>query len=345
VFRDLAGWEQMSETVALKRTIARLRSLGFFETINPETMVFLGCCIEGGQGLATADDRRFLGVLADTAEGQRFQEMRDQLLGQIGRSPVSEKFNAIVAHEDRLESALIVAAADKDFSAFAFPRYLWIISPEYVYSGGLSPALKQCGISGEAHFVPFEKGDRSEGSGTDSAGAKWYRQNPIVIDWSTDAVALLRRRLANSGTGRPRFQNEALWGQAGVAWNTVTSYLRVRLIPADGIFGHKAPVIIPRVQWLDEYSLMALLNSEVVEFLVKTFLGSRMMIEVGHIRHVPVPMLDSAQAQTLSALGRSAVDYTQRGDFASLAIAEAEINRVTKKLYGMSEDENLWVAR
>src|SRR5262249_44447103 len=131
----------------------------------------------------------------------------------------------------------------------------------------------QSGLVGRQCFVPFEKTeDATEGGGT-----MWRRENPLVIDWSREAVELLRRRARQRERHRkPRLQNEKLWCQGGVTWNSVARYLRARIVPDGAIFGHMTPMVRPIVDWLTPNSLLALLNSSPVDFTVRVFLGSLM---------------------------------------------------------------------
>ncbi len=202
--------------------------------------------------------------------------------------------------------------------------------------------------------MPFEKGDQSQ-EAEDGGGARiaaaWARDNPIVIDWSATAVSLLRRRAREKGAQSPRMQNEALWFHEGLTWNSVASYLRVRSLPEGSIFGHKAPLLrpAPHVSWLSVPSLMALLNGDAVDFLLRTFLGSRMMIEVGDVRRIPIPVLSETQRQDLEALAARATEtkkaFDGNGSGETLAIVEAEVDAYVRALYGVAPDAKLWVVR
>ena len=204
----------------------------------------------------------------------------------------------------------------------------------------------EAGVADGPTFVPFEKGDDSDGG----LGARWRRENPLVIDWSRPSVGLLRARAGGTDSRRkPYFRNERLWGQGGVTWNNVTSYLRARAVPEGTIFGHKAPTIAPTVGWLTPKSLMALLNTNVADFIVRTFLGSRMMIEVGDLRRLPIPVLDDGSARALDELGGLVLAAKQRADegadSAPVVMYEREIISHVRDLYGFRSDDDLWVVR
>jgi hypothetical protein len=195
-------------------------------------------------------------------------------------------------------------------------------------------------------FVPFEKGDDS---GEDGA-ARWRRDNPLVIDWSANSVELLRQRARQTASYRkPRLQNEPLWGQAGITWNSTARYLRLRLVPAGGIFGHKTPLIRSIVPWLPQEALLALLNAPTLDFLVRTFLGSLMQIEIGDIRRVPIPILRDEEGEQLGLLGSRAVsakEAVDRGESSELLReVERELDLFVRDLYSLKPNADLWVVR
>ena len=348
-FRTLAGWELLAETRRLNKTIETLERTGAFGRLKPGQFVPLGICIEGGQGLATADDKRFLAFIAGTDEGDKCVRDRDVALRRIAAHPVA---SARMARDRKAgmseDEALLALAEDSRLEKeLKIPRILRVVRPQDVVDQRLTRNLIRSGIKGRRHYVPFEKGDRSgeDDSGV-SVAARWCRSNPIVIDWSQDAVSLLRRRASSSESRRrPRLQNEAMWGQSGVSWNTIARYLRARIVPEDVIFGHKTPVIRSTVQWLDDYVLVALLNADSVEFILKTFLGSLMQIEVGDLRRIPIPVLDTTQSKTLSDFGRRATKLAVAKRGGELKTLEDELNRFVRGLYGIPTKAKLWVTR
>ena len=108
------------------------------------------------------------------------------------------------------------------------------------------------GISiAKSHFVPFAKG---EGFG------EYWRDPGIVIDWSEDAVAELRRRdsLPSGTPRRPRFQNRDFYFKSGLSYSVVSGgRVSVRLMPEGWIFGHKGSAIFAE-ELTDERFLSAI---------------------------------------------------------------------------------------
>jgi hypothetical protein len=340
-----------SETKRLDRWKAQAAKGGLLEQqVAASRFVLLGMIAEGGQGLATADDRRFLASIDGTAEATAVSERQEEFEALVLERPEpAERYRALRNSGYDREAALVQLSQDvaDTKEALGWPRIgLLRVAPlERVRYDPLGPDEVRHGLAGDAFWVPFEKGDDSDGG-----GARWRRDNPIVIDWSQEAVVLLRKR-ANQKENhrRPRLQNEHLWGRPGVTWNSIASYLRTRIVPASGIFGHKTPVVWPTAPWLSIEALLGLLNAGTVDFLLRTFLGSRLQIELGDIRRIPIPVLGHAESHRLTDLGaralaaKQALDEGRAGE--SLAEIEAEIDRLVRDLYGIDRHADLWVVR
>lgn len=109
------------------------------------------------------------------------------------------------------------------------------------------------------------------------------------------------------------------------------------------------PTLTPSVDWLTTEALVAMLNASPCDFAVRTFLGSRMHIEVGDVRHLVIPVLSDTDAERLTALGAQAIaakasrDSGEEDD--SLEEIEAEVDAVVRHLYGIGRDASLWVVR
>ncbi len=343
------GWRRLSDTRWLRRDRQNRRDTGWYDRLAPGPWVPLGYCIDGGQGLATADDRRFLAAVAGTPEAAAARHQQEQVIRALTARPAW----AALWSRTRADTPSDQSALERVFPALAEdPGVPWgrcwrVVAPDALRTTPITEAERQRGIAAGPAFVPFEKGDQSDrADGGRSGGARWWRPNPIAIDWSAPAVALLRARARGTDPHhKPYFRNEDLWGRGGVTWNSLARYLRARLVPEGAIFGHMAPTVTPMVDWLDAFALLALLNSDVAEFIVRTFLGSLMHIEIGDIRRLPVPVLTPAQGTHLSQLGQAAVAAAQRGDRAAVAAIERDVNGTVRALYGVAAEETLWVVR
>ncbi len=304
------GWRKLSNTHALENEIEDLRKTGWYERLRPGEWVLLGYAIEGGQGLATADDKHFLGAIRGTEAGEEHLENQALLEQRLeGEPELRDQYERLGTRGLNRETALLAMWDDLDNDALLSKRRggrppLWPKSATFrianktdIRTRPLSDDERANGIGSGPFWVPFEKGDQSqEIIGEDGRvtylGARWTRDNPLVIDWSSESVRLLRGRARGSTSRRkPYFRNEQLWFREGVTWNRVASYLRVRQVPRTAIFSSESPTVTTTADWITPLALLALLNAPVVDFLLRTFLGSRMHLEIGDMRRIPLPVL------------------------------------------------------
>lgn len=346
-----ADWGLLSETRRLERWKTDSRRTGFYDNLRDRaSFVLLGLVIEGGQGLATADDRRFLAAIDGTVEAERARANSARLEALVLERPEPAKlYRERRAAGRSAEEALLDVGERYTDRELGWPRIglIRIAAREAVRRTRLTEEEVRGGIDSGPAFVPFEKSDDSDSEG----GARWRRENPLVIDWSSGAVQLLRKRARQAGSYRkPYFRNEQFQGQGGATWNRVARYFRARQVPEGGIFGSEAPTIRPTEDWLSIEGLIALLNAPVLDFLLRTVLGSLMHVEIGDVRRLPIPILKGDQAAELDNLGRRALaakEALDRGDqpVEPLGEIEAELDAYTRDLYGIPRDASLWVVR
>jgi hypothetical protein len=95
--------------------------------------------------------------------------------------------------------------------------------------------------------------------------------------------------------------------------------------------------------------MLALLNSDVLDFALRTFLGSRMHIEVGDVRHLVVPVFSTEQKKALESFATRAIaakraeDSGKNGE--ALVDIEKELSDFVRNLYGIPRSARLWVVR
>ncbi len=353
---DAASWDLLSNTRGLERRVEELRRTHFYDRLRPGQFVLMGLVTEGGQGLATADDRHFLGAIEGTHEASEHLRMQERLERATLDSEFATEYRSLLRVHRTREAALLAlwdAHGADGRRPLPWPRTgtFRIVPESRVCRRRVTAAEKEQGIASRVCWLPFEKGDQSqevkgEAGRTSRIGAAWWRENPLVIDWSREAVTLLRGRARAKGPQSPRLQNEDLWLEEGITFNRVASYLRVRYVPPGGIFGDKAPLLRPlrySESWLSSRTLLALVNGDVCDFLLRTFLGSRMMIEVGDLRRLPIPVLSPKQTRQLEDLAGRAIAARQAGG--SLAAITREVNAAVRELYGVPLEAELWVVR
>jgi len=358
------GWGLLSNAPAMDRLVDTMLTAKQLGNAKSGQFIFLGLAAVAAMGLQTSDDRRFVAAIEDTKEGADHKAFQDRLEKVTLNSNYADEYRTLLRNRGSTEAALLAlwevhGAKRPTPDDWPWPRTgtFRTVPRSQVYVGELDKASQTNGITGPRHWIAFEKGDESQeierdGGRRTHIAAAWDRINPLVIDWSTDAVALLRRRFkSGSPIQKPVMSNESLWFSGGITWNVVASYFRARLLPEGSVFGHKAPLLVPRpwADWLSTRALLALANSDVVDYILRTFLGSRMEIEASELRRLIIPVLSSGQRADLERFSERAIRARQglAGNRADevLTTIEAELNGYVRDLYAVDRKAELWVVR
>jgi hypothetical protein len=200
------GWTLLFNTRGLERHIAELSRSRWFERLQPGDWILFGLVLEGGQGLATADDRRFLAVIDGTGESDEVRVRQAQFEQLVLDHPqASATYKALRDTEGR--EAALLAAWDGYGASLRWPRsgLIRLADPQRRPShpgerrrararhhrGTILRALREGRLERRGRPRP----DRW----------RWVRDNPIVIDWSEPSVELLRSRVGG-GARSPRIQ-------------------------------------------------------------------------------------------------------------------------------------------
>lgn len=341
-------WSTVDRLDEIWHAVAARRSQGQVDActanLRPGDWTLLGAVVRSGQGLATGDDRRFVGYVRGSLEADAAVARVGSIVQGIHAAPeyrdAAKAFSALTAGGMSTQDALLDLITRGEPVPLPGRKPFRVVDTEDVRTAGLTEHERSQGIADGPCWVPYETSDRSSPIG----GARWLRANATVVHWSAKAVSLLQER-RRSGDRRPVLRNQDLWFRGGVTHNRVTSYLRARRLPAGAIFSSESPVYVPIVDWLDEDSLLALLNSSLIEFAVKTFLASRNHIEVGHLRRLPVPVFTVDQKTALAEFSRAACRATTDGDAKALHEIEASLDEYVRALYGISDTIKLEVVR
>ena len=183
----------------------------------------------------------------------------------------------------------LITADDKQFLASVGDPSVTAIG----VAGVITEAEQENGMPlTKPYWVPFAKG---EGLG------EYWRDPGIVINWSADSVAELKRRdrFAAGTSRKPRFQNRDYFFRAGLTYSVVSSgRVSVRLMPEGWIFGHKGSAIFLEDETQLELFLLGYLNSAMATYFMKKIVNSTATADVGYVEKLPYrkPQPDLEQA-------------------------------------------------
>ncbi|MCD8291253.1 MAG: BREX-1 system adenine-specific DNA-methyltransferase PglX, partial [Prevotella sp.] len=176
-------------------------------SLKPGDVTLLGCLTEGGQGLATANNGKYIAVRSTTKWADNARKSRPIKLADAIR-----KYNIVIPgmnnyknERDYLNSlsekniAELFDSLKEKYGRDIFGQgYLYKIieDSELADVDSLTEDEKENGIEPNKKFyVPYDKGDKD--------GNRWYLETPFAIAWSKENVQFLKTNSGKKGEGMP----------------------------------------------------------------------------------------------------------------------------------------------
>lgn len=165
-------------------------------SLKPGDIALLGCLTEGGQGLATANNGKYIAVRHSTKWARNIIESRPKKLAEAikKKNIVIPQMVGFAGTKDYLDSLTEKEIADlfdtlkERYGRDIFGQgYLYKIieDSELANVEELSQDEKENGIDSSKNFyVPYDKGDKD--------GNRWYLETPFAIAWSRENVRFLK---------------------------------------------------------------------------------------------------------------------------------------------------------
>uniref|UniRef100_UPI0040488188 Eco57I restriction-modification methylase domain-containing protein n=1 Tax=Algoriphagus sp. TaxID=1872435 RepID=UPI0040488188 len=339
---------------ALKRNISKLK-------VGETTII--GLLIDGGQGLATANNGMFVGYNSNSRFADRCKETRVQKLwAAIEDEPkIKRKFNLISDCEsyddvkavlDDLKETEIWDLFDgikEKFGLRVFGKgFMYrIISDSMIFDvDNITDKQKLEGIKGKRTFVPYDKGDRE--------GNRWYLETPYLIDWSEEAVDWLKSHSGHSGAGMPVVRNPQFYFRNGFCWSDVldpsNAYIKCRL-KGNTVNDVKSMSLYDESGLGDKYFVFNI-NSRLFNRVLREFFNGTVAIQMNDIKKLPIKIPSEIE---LKAFNRKfdeclvikkeyfAGEIDRAEMNTQLRPIEAEIDEMVNKLYGIEAKEEIEV--
>jgi hypothetical protein len=337
---------------SLKRNIAKLKA--------GETTI-IGLLIDGGQGLATANNGKFVGYNPNSRFAERCKETRVQKLWEaIEDEPkIKRKFEVVSAcssYEDVKELFEDLKEADiwelfdgiKDkFGLRVFGKgYMYRIIPESMIFdvSAITEKQKLEGIKGKRTYVPYDKGDRE--------GNRWYLETPYLIDWSEEAVDWLKSHSGHSGAGMPVVRNPQFYFRNGFCWSDVLDpsnpYIKCRL-KGNTVNDVKSMSLYDESGLGDKYFVFNI-NSRLFNRVLREFFNGTVAIQMNDIKKLPIKIPSEKELKAFNkkfdeclAIKKEyfAGEINRAEMNAQLRPIEAEIDEMVNKLYGIEAKEEI----
>jgi hypothetical protein len=317
-------WDKISTSKNIEKHKKELET--YRKQLQPGDITLLGLITEGGQGLATANNGKYVGILEGTkwAELARKQRPEKLLLATqfCKQQGIRNKQDAQAFLEKLPEQQIRKLFDDlkEQYGRDVFGQgWLYrIVSPNEIADvNKLSDEEKLNGIQGTKTFVPYDKGDKD--------GNRWYAPTPYYIDWSKENVKFLKENSGKKGEGMPVVRNPQFYFREGFCWSDIHTVNIKSRIKTNGVHDVKSMSLFSlSIEKCPEFYLVCLLNSTFISEYVFYYIKNTQTFQINDARLVPIIIPTTTQLQSFEQLFNRAYEI-QRGKFAgSLSEREAE---------------------
>lgn len=330
--------------------------------LKPGDITLLGLITEGGQGLATGNNGRFVGVLEGTKYAEKVKESRiekfydciitDEKIKKkiIKYFPEIKNINSKLEVKDYLNSLgekdirnlfdKIKDVTDRDIFGQGY-IYRIVSKDEIADVEKITDEEKLNGIEGEKTFVPYDKGDKE--------GNRWYLETPYYIDWSKNNVKFLLNNSGKKGKGMPVVRNKEYYFREGFCWSDVhTIYLKSR-IKGKSINDVKSMSLYLSLNEskISTKYIVALINSKFISEFQEDFLNNTSSFQINDARKLPIIIPTKEQLDYVNIIVDRAIEIKKKQFSGEISQEEAEaiLNEVQEKvdkfvydLYGINPE-------
>lgn len=251
----------------------------------------MGCLTEGGQGLATANNGKYIAVRKSTKWAGNILESRPKKLQEA-----VVRFKITPRELNGMSPAQFLATSTEQEIADTFDRlkerygrdifgqgyiYKLIDDSELADVDSLTDDEKENGIdTSKKYYVPYDKGDKD--------GNRWYLETPFAIAWSKENVHFLKTNSGKKGAGMPVVRNPQFNFKEGLCWSDInTTFLKCRL-KQKSINDVKSMSLYGLTSKVPEYYIICLINSTLMSYYVDNYVNNTQTFQINDARQLPI---------------------------------------------------------
>ena len=334
-------WDKIKTSRDIEKNKKELEE--YRNSLKPGDVALLGCLTEGGQGLATANNGKYIAVRSSTKWADNIRQSRPKKLAEVIDKfkihiPGLNKFDSIADYLDSLSEAKIAQLFDRlkeEYGRDIFGQgYIFRIidDSELADVDSLSQSEKENGISSsKKYYVPYDKGDKD--------GNRWYLETPFAIAWTKENVRFLKT------DPRARYQGYAYYFREGFCWTNVLNpcarLLKVKLKQAS-VNDVGSMSLFPLL--LSNNYFVTVLNSNLLFDYYREFVNCTVNIQINDIRLLPIVIPSKKQISKIDDIFRKAYNI-QTSVFSNvittdvaktqLSLLQHDVDNCINELYGI----------
>ncbi|MDY2779875.1 MAG: N-6 DNA methylase [Alloprevotella sp.] len=300
-------------------------------SLKPGDVALLGCLTEGGQGLATANNGKYIAVRRSTKWAKKIIETRPKKLAEaIKKMKIQvEGLNEFENEKDYLSSLTEKEIAElfdnlKDkYGRDIFGQgyiYKIIDDSEVANIDELSQDEKENGIdTSKNYYVPYDKGDKD--------GNRWYLETPFAIAWSKENVQFLKT------DPQARYQGFSFFFREGLCWSDInTTHLKCRK-KAKSVHDVKSMSLFGTSDVVSEDFIIAMINSTLISLYVDNFVNNTQTFQINDARQIPVVIPTKEENEQAKTLLSKAIQSKKFSLYTSLDKIQAKVDRLINLIF------------
>jgi hypothetical protein len=252
-------------------------------------LTLIGLVTDGGVGLQTGNNGKYVGVLEGSKESLRILSSREKKLDEFNKEyGVNYKLPKTEPEIWKLFDDL-----KEEYENDIFGQgYLYrIISKSQIADiNNLSELEKVNGIEGNIDFVPYDKGDKD--------GNRWYSPTPFFIQWNKSNVNFLKSNSGKKGSGMPVVRNPQFYFKEGFCWNNNLNenYLSIKCrVKGSGVYDVASMSLFSLYDGIPDYYIVTLINSRYLGLIYRNFINNTVNVQMNDIRSFPIVVPTSNQ--------------------------------------------------
>ena len=274
------------------------------KNLKPGDITLLGLITEGGQGMATADNGRFVAVLEGTKESVKIKQSRANKLYEavitkginelnIKSLPEAKEYLADLSEKEIWE---LFDDLKNKYDRDIFGRgYLYKIinKSERANVENLTPEERKYGIDNDKpHWVPYDKGDKE--------GNRWYLKTSFYLDWSIFSLVYYKTQPSC------RWQGYNFFFRNGFCWSDIkTVYLKCRL-KEKSVYDVTSMSLFSLMPDIPDWFFVCLINSKFISEYVNDFVNNTSVFQINDARQLPIIIPNQGQLDIFQKIFNSA---------------------------------------
>ena len=330
-------WSKIETSKKIAQNKVELEA--YRSSLQPGDIALLGCLTEGGQGLATANNGKYVAVRRSTKWAKNIIASRPKKLAEAIkkrkiRIPNMEGFSSTKDFLDSLtehEIANLFDTLKEQYGRDIFGQgyiYKIIDDAELADVNTLTDDEKENGIStSKNYYVPYDKGDKD--------GNRWYLETPFAIAWSKENVHFLKT------DPKARYQGYTFYFREGFCWIDVNStYLKAR-VKSNGVFDVLSMSLFTMTQIPDWY-FVSLINAEFLSLYVDNFINNTSHFQINDARQLPIIIPEHETLRRIQKIPEESIaikkacyssELTNEDTEEKLSKLQKELDNLVFKLY------------